>query len=162
MVSTHFESLTFAQVQTLGDTAAYRTSWLDKLPAYVHDNLATQMLLLGVIDVTKSRPATLRLITSQISETVPPNEPVARKGDSDGKDQHPTFIRVDYDVALALQASTIYACDVIAERAQSLQGNTKGRDEDGINAAGISAWFFHKGRLASRDGLSRTIVSTVS
>jgi hypothetical protein len=159
MISTRLESPVSAQVQTSDDTAANRTSWLDKLPAFVHDTLVTQLLLLGIIDVTKSKLETLRSITSQIAAV---NEPIA---DSERKDQHPAFIRIidyDYDVAHALQASTIYACDAIAERAQSLQGTTNGWDEDGITAAGISAWFFHKGRLASRDGLPWIVVSTVS
>ena len=158
MLSTHFESPNSSDAQCSEETAAFRCSPLDALPAFVHGALGTQLLHLSIIDVTKSNLESLRSISSQMAAIMQTNEADARKGKTESQ---PIFIRVDDDAAHALQASSIHACDAIAERAQDLETSAKGRNENGITAAGISAWFFARGQL-SGDGLPRIFVSTVS
>ena len=105
MISTHFESPNPSDAQC-SETAASRCSPLDMLPAFVHGALGTQLLHLGIIDVTKSNLESLRSITSQMAAIMQTNEADARKGKSDSESQ-PIFIRVDDDVAHALQASRL-------------------------------------------------------
>ena len=103
----------------------------------------------GIIDVTKSNLESLRSITSQMTAIMQTNEADARKGKTKSQ---PIFIRVDDDAAHALQASSIHACNAIAERAQDLETSAKGWNENGITATRVSAWFFTRGQL-SGDGL---------
>ena len=103
----------------------------------------------GIIDVTKSHLESLRSITSQMTAIMQTNEADARKGKTKSQ---PIFIRVDDDAAHALQASSIHACNAIAERAQDLETSAKGWNENGITATRVSAWFFTRGQL-SGDGL---------
>lgn len=166
MISTRFQSPSSSQVQPSEEivTPGPQHSSLDKIPAFFHDALATHLLLLGIVDVAKSSLEPLRSITSRIAAAMKttshsdPDDPDARKG----KSPQAVVIRVDDDAARALQASSIYACDVIHERAQILQGSTRGWNKDGITAAGISAWFFRRPHSVNDDGLLSIYVSTVS
>ena len=161
MISTRFRSPGSSRVQSSEEIATPQPSSLDKVPAFFHDALAIHLLRLGIVDVAESSLEPLRSITSRIAaavQTTSPSDPDARKG----KNSQAVVIRVDDDAAKALQASSIYACDVIHERAQNLQGSTTGWNGDGITAAGISAWFFRRPHSANDDGLPSIFVSMVS
>ena len=155
MISTRFRS---SRAQSSEEIATPQPSSLDKVPAFFHDALAIHLLRLGIVDVAESSLEPLRSITSRIAAAMHTTSP----SDPDGKNSQTVVIRVDDDAAKALQASSIYACDVIHERAQNLQGSTTGWNGDGITAAGISAWFFRRPHSANDDGLPSIFVSMVS
>lgn len=163
MIADRFSNPTATKAQGPA-AAAGPHSPIHQLPAVAHDALATAFLQLGIVDVAKSSLEPLRPIIAQISDVTTANETPSKSGNlDDDSTRRPVFIPVDRDVVQILHAASIYACDVIAKRAQMREGSPKGWDADGITAAGLSAWFSAKSsHVWTGDVLPRIVVSMVS